>query len=167
TWLSRGQSLQAEAGEQEGARDSPGRALDGEPELHRQRQRQEDDGGRRVDRRRERPDALEDDRYREDERREVGAAPGREASRTDGAAPRVGEAAFFGGRDRTVLGAVQSERPPAQEPKNEAQRHTEAREQRRALRQEREEQRRSDSGSEQEPLARLRDPAPAEQRRHR
>ena len=66
-----------------------------------------------------------------------------------------------------MLGAVQGERPPAQEPENEAQRHTEAREQRCTLRQEREEQRRSDSGSEQEPLARLRDPAAAEQGRHR
>ena len=120
TRLPRRDSLQAESGEEEGAGEALGRGFDGEPELHRQRERENDDGGRRVDGRREGPDALECERDREHKGCEVRAAPRREARRSHGTAPGLGEAALLGGGDRAVLGTVERERPAAQEPNDEA-----------------------------------------------
>jgi hypothetical protein len=83
-------------------------ALDGLPELHGQREGQNDDGRRRIDGRRERPNALEHDRAREDKRCEVRPAPGGEARRPRTAAPGLGEAAFLGRGDRAKLGSMQT-----------------------------------------------------------
>ena len=98
------------------------RDLDRLPELHRQRERQQHDQQRRVERRRERPGPVGEEGHRQDERGEVRAAARREARRARRARPGRGELARLGGRDRAVLGAVEAERAAAQQPEDEADR---------------------------------------------
>jgi hypothetical protein len=76
----------------------------------------------------------------------------------------LGEAAFLGSGDRTMLGTVESKRSPPQEPDGQPEGDRQTGDQREAMREKGEQERSADRRREQQPFARFCDSAAAKER---
>src|SRR5215210_4043392 len=165
--LPRRQTLERESWCQQNPCGAVARRLHQLPQLHRQSQREDGHDQRRPERERQWPSAVSGESHGSRERGEVGSATERESRRPRGAFPCRRQLPRLGGCDRPMLRAVKSQRASAKEHCQQPDRQNETCDERGALRQQDESERKDDGEEQADPFEPSRGALPPHQRRER